>query len=187
MPEVDEQARLTALRSYQILDTEPEAAFDDLTLLASQICGTPMALITLIDEDRQWFKSERGIGIRETERSVAFCTHAIKQPGRIMEVPDTREDARFRENPFVTGQPHIRFYAGAPLVTPDGYALGTLCVVDKVPRELRPEQQQALRVLARHVMTQLELRRRTGALTRAHEECDQVKENLAKAQSEVAK
>ena len=113
MPEVDEQARLTALRSYQILDTEPEAAFDDLTLLASQICGTPMALITLIDDHRQWFKSERGIGIRETERSVAFCTHAIKQPGRIMEVPDTREDdssARTPSSPasrtFVSTQAH---------------------------------------------------------------------------------
>ncbi len=114
MPPVDEQARLAALRRYRILDTDPEPAFDDLTMLASHICGTPMALITLIDEDRQWFKSEVGVGIRETERSIAFCTHAIKQPG-IMEVPDAREDDRFRHNPMVIGEPHIRFYAGAPL------------------------------------------------------------------------
>ena len=111
MPPVDEQARLAALRRYRILDTDPEQAFDDLTMLASHICGTPMALITLIDEDRQWFKSEVGVGIRQTERSIAFCTHAITQPG-IMEVPDAREDERFRHNPIVVGEPHIRFYAG---------------------------------------------------------------------------
>ena len=121
----DEQARLAALRRYRILDTEPERAFDDLTMLASYICGTPMALITLIDEDRQWFKSEVGIGVRETERSVAFCTHAIQHPG-IMEVPDAREDPRFRQP---AGHRHAAhpLYAGAPLVTPDGHALGTLC------------------------------------------------------------
>ncbi|HTM33966.1 MAG TPA: ATP-binding protein [Vicinamibacterales bacterium] len=185
MPEVDEQARLTALRSYQILDTEPEAAFDDLTLLASQICGTPMALITLIDEDRQWFKSERGIGIRETERSVAFCTHAIKQPGRIMEVPDTREDARFRENPFVTGQPHIRFYAGAPLVTPDGYALGTLCVVDTEPRRLTPEQMEALSALRHQAQAQLELRRRLMDLRRALADRDKAEAEQAELIKEL--
>jgi anti-sigma regulatory factor (Ser/Thr protein kinase) len=172
MSAVDEQARLMALRRYRILDTEPEAAFDDLTLLASKICGTPMALITLIDEDRQWFKSERGIGIRETERSVAFCTHAIKQPGRILEVPDTREDDRFRENPFVTGQPHIRFYAGAPLVTPDGYALGTLCVVDTEPRRLSAEQMEALSALRHQAQAQLELRRRLDDLRQALAERD---------------
>src|SRR5512139_1989505 len=160
MPPVDEQARLAALRRYRILDTEPEEAFDELTLLASHICGTPMALITLIDEDRQWFKSERGLGVRQTERSVAFCTHAITQPNQIMEVPDTREDERFRENPFVKGQPHIRFYAGAPLVTPDGYALGTLCVVDTEPRRLTPGQIRALSALRHQAQAQLELRRK---------------------------
>lgn len=153
----DEQARLAALRRYRILDTEPERAFDDLTMLASHICGTPMALITLIDEDRQWFKSEVGIGVRETERSVAFCTHAIQHPG-IMEVPDAREDPRFRDNPLVTGAPHIRFYAGAPLVTPDGHALGTLCVVDTEPRRLTPEQNRMLDALRRQAQAQLDLR-----------------------------
>jgi hypothetical protein len=157
MPPVDEQARLAALRRYRILDTDPEQAFDDLTMLASHICGTPMALITLIDEDRQWFKSEVGVGIRETERSIAFCTHAIAQPG-IMEVPDARDDERFRHNPMVVGVPHIRFYAGAPLITPDGHGLGTLCVVDTKPRRLTAEQAQALDALRRQAQAQLELR-----------------------------
>jgi len=179
MSPVDEPGRLAALRRYHILDTEREEAFDDLTLLASHICGTSMALITLIDEDRQWFKSERGLGIRETERSVAFCTHAIKQPERILEVPDTREDDRFRENPFVTGQPHIRFYAGAPLVTPDGYALGTLCVVDTEPRRLTPGQMQALSALRHQAEAQLELRRRIAELKQALAERDRARDEQA--------
>ena len=161
---VDEQARVAALRRYRILDTDAEEAFDDLTLLASHVCGTPMALITLIDENRQWFKSQRGLhGVRETERSVAFCTHAIEHAD-IMEVPDTREDERFRHNPFVTGQPHIRFYAGAPLVTPDGYALGTLCVVDTEPRRLSADQMRALDALRHQAQAQLELRLRLDEL-----------------------
>ncbi|HVG86848.1 MAG TPA: ATP-binding protein [Vicinamibacterales bacterium] len=167
MPPVDEQARLAALQRYRILDTAPEGAFDDLTLLASQICGTPMALITLIDENRQWFKSEHGFdGVRETERSVAFCNHAITDAS-ILEVPDTREDARFRHNPFVTGRPHIRFYAGAPLVTPDGHALGTLCVVDIEPRRLSPGQMRALDALRHQVQDQLELRLKLRQLEQA--------------------
>jgi anti-sigma regulatory factor (Ser/Thr protein kinase) len=171
MPIADEQARLAALRRYRILDTEPEEAFDDLTLLASHICGTPMALLTLVDEDRQWFKSERGLGVRETERSVAFCTHAITD-SRIMEVPDTRKDERFRNNPFVTGQPHIRFYAGAPLMTPDGFALGTLCVVDIRPRRLSAEQIRALDALRHQAQAQLELRRKLDELHQALAERD---------------
>jgi anti-sigma regulatory factor (Ser/Thr protein kinase) len=172
MTPVDEKARLAALRRYRILDTDPEEAFDDLTFLASHICNTPIALISLIDENRQWFKSRRGLdGVRETERSVAFCTHAIQQP-RIMEVPDTREDERFRHNPFVTGQPHIRFYAGAPLVTPDGYALGTLCVVDTEPRRLSPAQMRALDALRHQAQAQLELRLGLDELQRALDERD---------------
>jgi anti-sigma regulatory factor (Ser/Thr protein kinase) len=166
MPIADEQARLAALRRYRILDTEPEQAFDDLTMLASHICGTPMALITLIDGDRQWFKSEIGVGVRETERSIAFCTHAIQDSG-IMEVHDAREDDRFRHNPMVVGMPHIRLYAGAPLVTPDGHALGTLCVVDTKPRRLTQDQTQALEALRRQAQAQLELRRNLDDLQAA--------------------
>ena len=133
-----EAARLAALRAYQILDTPPERSFDDLTLLASHICGTPMALITLVDEDRQWFKSRIGVSFVETSRAISFCTHAIKQR-EIMIVPNALTDERLRDNPTVTGDLHIRFYAGAPLITRDGHALGTLCVLDHVERTLTPE------------------------------------------------
>ena len=153
----DEPGRLAALRRYRILDTDPERAFDDLTALASHICGTPIALISLIDADRQWFKSRVGITIAETSRSVSFCTHAIQQRDLYV-VPDARSNATFRDNPFVAAENGIRFYAGAPLVTPQGYALGTLCVVDKVPRTLTPEQVEALDALRRQAEAQLELR-----------------------------
>src|SRR5918995_1924367 len=156
--ETGEQQRLAALRRYRILDTEPERAFDDLTLLASQICGTPMALITLVDEDRQWFKSRVGVSVSETSRSISFCTHAIEQPGLFV-VSDTHEDRRFRDNPLVAGDPHVRFYAGAPLITPDGHALGTICVADRVPRQLTADQRESLLALKRQVEMQLELRR----------------------------
>lgn len=169
---IDESARLSALHRYRILDTEPEQRFDDLTLLASQICDTPMSLITLIDSHRQWFKSRVGLDVAETSRGVAFCTHAIQQPA-IMQVPDATNDARFRDNPFVTGQPNIRFYAGAPLITPDGHALGTLCVMDVRPRTLSPDQLKALDALRRQVQAQLELRGNLDALAAALKERDQ--------------
>ena len=162
----DETARLAALARYRILDTEPERAFDDLTLLASQICGTPMALITLIDADRQWFKSRVGVSVTETSRSIAFCSHAIEQRDMFI-VADARGDERFRDNPMVTGEPRIRFYAGAPLVTPDGHALGTLCVVDQVPRTLTAGQVEALKALRRQAEAQLELRAKLMELTDA--------------------
>jgi anti-sigma regulatory factor (Ser/Thr protein kinase) len=167
----DESARLAALHRYRILDTDPERHFDDLTMLASHICGTPMALITLVDADRQWFKSRVGISITETARAVSFCGHAIRHRD-IFIVPDARHDDRFRENPFVTQDPEIRFYAGAPLVTPDGHALGTLCVMDRVARTLTREQLEALSALCRQAESQLELRRNLIELKAALAERD---------------
>lgn len=154
----NEAARLAALERYAILDTEPEQSFDDLTLLASFICKTPVALISLIDGHRQWFKSRVGISVSETPREVAFCSTAIQQT-EIFVVPDALQDERFRNNPFVVSDPHIRFYAGAPLINEDGYALGTICVVDQTPRELTPEERDALKALSRLVLAQMEFRR----------------------------
>ena len=164
--QTDEQARLAALRRYRILDTEPEQRFDDLTLLASHICGTPIALITLIDADRQWFKSRVGVTIQETARNVAFCNDAIRRP-ELYVVPDATRDERYRTNPFVMGEPNIRFYAGAPLLTPDGYALGTICVIDRRPRTLTSDQSAALEALRRQAEAQLELRENLSELTQA--------------------
>jgi anti-sigma regulatory factor (Ser/Thr protein kinase) len=164
---MDESARLAALRRYRILDTDPEQAFDDLALLASQICEAPIAYISLIDEDRQWFKSRIGLSVTETARNVSFCTHAIQRPHEVMVVPNALEDQRFADNPMVVGDPKVRFYAGAPLVTPDGHALGTLCVVDKVPRQLTPDQLNALDALRRQAEAQLELRRNLNELREA--------------------
>jgi GAF domain-containing protein len=159
----NEKKRLKVLWQYEVLDTVPEELFDDLTELAARICEAPIALISLVDEKRQWFKSKVGTTVNETSRDLSFCAHAIRQSGLFI-VPDATQDARFANNPLVVSEPKIRFYAGAPLVTPDGYALGTLCVIDKVPRELREDQKQALSILARHVVSQLELRRRSREL-----------------------
>ena len=155
----NEEARLEALRDLEILDTPPEPEFDDLALIASQICGTPISAISLIDHHRQWFKASVGFQTRETSRDLAFCAHAILQRGLFI-VPDAMEDPRFSTNPLVTTDPKIRFYAGAPLRTADGHALGTICVLDRTPRQLTEEQENALRALSHQVETQLELRRR---------------------------
>lgn len=167
----DETARLAALREYALLDTAPEEAFDDLTRLAAFVCGAPIALISLVDAQRQWFKSCQGVELLETPREIAFCAHGI-QSADVMIVPDALADARFSDNPLVTGEEHIRFYAGAPLVTPSGYPIGMICVKDTVPRELTPEQVEALRVLGRQVIAQCELRRQITLLETAIQERD---------------
>ncbi len=156
----NEGQRLAALRAHAILDTPPEQEYEDLVALAAHICGTPMASITLVDETRQWFKARLGLTVAETPRAISFCAHAIAAPGDdVFIVPDARADRRFRDYENVMNDPRIRFYAGAPLVTSDGLALGTLCVIDREPRELNEEQLRALRVLRRHVVNSLELRR----------------------------
>ena len=153
-------ARVAALRALGILDTPPEPNYDDLTRLAAQICQVPIALISLVDADRQWFKARVGLDPAETPRELSFCAHAIAEPQTdVFVVPDASADPRFAANALVTGAPHIRFYAGTPLVTHDGWALGTLCVIDRVPRQLTPDQLHALTTLRRHILDALELRR----------------------------
>ena len=153
----NEAERLRTLRSYKILDTKPEERFDELTRLAALICGVPISLISLIDADRQWFKSRFGLNVQETPRAQAFCTHAIMQPEMFV-VPDASQDERFAQNPLVTGDPHIRFYAGAPLAARDGHLLGTLCVIDREPHTLTKTQMEALKIVARLVIGNMELR-----------------------------
>jgi len=157
----NETERLAALHRYNVLDSMPEQDYDDLTTIAAQICGTPIALISLLDQDRQWFKSRYGMSTTETPREQALCSHAILNPDQVMVVSDTRLDQRFADNPLVTSAVNLQFYAGAPLVTADGFALGTICVLDQTPRQLTAEQINALQALSRQVMTQLEIRRKT--------------------------
>ena len=152
-----EQDRLAALKRYKILDTPPEIAFDNIVKIAAQICDVPIALISLVDEDRQWFKAAKGLDTNETPREIAFCDHAIRQQD-VLIVADAAADGRFSSNPLVTDDPHLRFYAGAPLETSDGFPLGTLCVLDRTPRELTDDQVFALKALAHQVMIQIEYR-----------------------------
>ena len=155
---LDETHRQQALDRYRVLDSLPEQSYDDIVQLAAAICDVPMALVSLIDRDRQWFKAKLGLDDDQTERRIAFCDHAIREPERLMEIKDAREDARFRDNPLVTDGLNIRFYAGAPLVNADGAALGTVCVIDDEPKELDERQRESLQALARLTMSLLDAR-----------------------------
>jgi signal transduction histidine kinase len=177
----NETDRLAALHALDILDSGPEQDFDDIVALASNVCATPMSLVSLLDADRQWFKARVGTDLTESSRELSFCSHAILG-GDLLVVPDATRDARFADNPMVTAAGGIRFYAGAPLITTDGQALGALCVVDQEPRNLNVEQLQALRALARQVIAQMELRRHSVVLantTARLQELERRKDDLA--------
>jgi GAF domain-containing protein len=163
---VDEFARQRALDTYRVVDSLPDDAYDDIVQLASALCEAPIALISLIDRDRQWFKARTGLDIEQSRRDIAFCDHVIREPDRLMEVPDAAADSRFVDNPFVT-EDDIRFYAGMPLVTPGGAPIGTVCVLDKEPRQLSETQKRGLAALARLTMNLLEARHRERELERA--------------------
>jgi len=180
----NEAERLKTLRGYCVLDTEPEAVFDELTQVASRICNTPIALISLVDETRQWFKSRVGLDAAETPREMAFCAHALAQ-SELLEVPDALDDARFATNPLVTGAPNIRFYAGAPLIAPNSCKIGTLCAIDYVPRKLTTAQRSALQALSRAVVAEMELRKRMRELTSVVVERDIAHQQLKQANDEL--
>ena len=173
----EETSRQDALRACGVLDTLPEAQYDGIARLAAAICGTPIALVSLVDCDRQWFKARVGIGATQTPRASSFCDHALASPGLFL-VPDALADARFRDNPLVTGDPNIRFYAGAPLTDPDGFALGALCVIDRVPRDLTAVQRDALATLAGQVAVLLEARRQVARLERSRGELQRANAQL---------
>jgi GAF domain-containing protein len=166
-----ERERLEALRAYNILDTPSEQNYDDITSLAAFICDVPIALISLVDADRQWFKSKLGLNVNETPRDVSFCAHAILSK-EVLIVNDARDDERFAHNPLVNGTPGIRFYAGVPLTTPNALEIGTLCVIDHRPRVLSDVQKNTLEALARQVVTQLELQRVSNQLANALDKID---------------
>lgn len=180
----DELSRLKDLYEYDVLDTEAEKSFDDLTLLASDICETPISLISLVDPDRQWFKSKQGIDVAETARDISFCSHAILE-NQVFEVQNALTDTRFHDNPLVTNDPNIRFYAGAPLITPRGNAIGTLCVISDKPKKLSSKQINALTVLSKEVIAQLELRLNNKKLVMALEKQKAHNKELEKLKEEA--
>ena len=176
MPPLDaaEDARLAALAEYCVLDTPAEDDYDDLTRVAAEVCGTPIALLSLVDRHRQWFKARVGLDAEQTPREQAFCAHALGRKAPLV-VADAAADPRFLDNPLVTGEPNIRFYAGAPLVVAGGQAIGTLCVIDRRPRVLEPAQLSALQALSRQVSRLLELRRVNAALAAALAEAERLR------------
>lgn len=180
----DERLRLADLLGYNILDTAPDPEFDDFTTLASHVCAAPIAIITLLDEKRQWFKSRIGLEASETPRVIAFCDHTVATK-QFFIVPDALADPRFRNNPLVQGSPHIRFYAGVPLATPQGNVIGTLSVIDTVPRQLSPHHEQVLRILARHVMVLMELRKSIATLSVAVSERNRAEQELRQIQIDL--
>lgn len=175
---IGESERLAALGAYSILDTLPEPEYDAITRIASEICHTSISLISLIDEKRQWFKSRKGLDATETHRNFAFCAHAINEPEKMLEVSDSRVDNRFADNPLVTGAPHVIFYAGIPLVSPEGQAIGTLCVIDHQPKKLNENQVGALKALSRQVMALLELRKHKSILEHNRKELKERNQSL---------
>ncbi len=184
---LNESLRLEALREYNILDSLSEKDYEDITVLAATICKTPFSLITFIDKDRQWFKSHYGVSISETKREYSFCAHALNSPEEALVVEDARKDKRFADNPMVTGDPYVIFYTGMPLVNPDGYAFGTLCVLDHEPRKLTGEQLSALRTLSNQVVTLLEMRKSNITLQKIKDELEIRNKELAQFASVVSR
>ena len=183
---VNEDERLAALSEYNILDTLPEKEYDDITRIAAEICDTPISLLTLIDSDRQWFKSKIGLEISETKRELAFCAHAILNPHEIFIVDNPSGDERFFDNPFVTGKPHIAFYAGVPLVNNSGTALGTLCVIDDKPKVLSSEQKITLAALARQIVSGFEIRKMNRQLEMQRNQLEKTNQDLSRFANIVA-
>ncbi|WP_128543816.1 GAF domain-containing protein [Larkinella soli] len=169
----NEPERLKALQDYHLLDTLPEEVFDEITRIATEICRTPISLISLVDENRQWFKSRQRLKAEETPRDQSFCAHAILDPDKVMVVSDARQDERFFDNPLTTGYPNVVFYAGAPLLDSEGHALGSLCVIDNRPRTLTENQLLSLKSLAKLVMAHFELRKKQMELLKKQQELDE--------------
>ncbi len=173
-----EKERLKNLESYSIMDTLPEEDFDNLTAIASEICDSPISLVSLIDNKRQWFKSHHGLDATETPKELAFCAHAINDPHNIFIVKDARKDERFHDNPLVTGEPHVTFYAGVPLSSEEGLPLGTLCVIDNKPKDLTPAQKHSLNALSQQVMNLMELRKKKILFEQVIQELEQKNQEL---------
>lgn len=180
----EDKERIKALRSYDIIDSQREQEYDDITELAAMIFDVPMALVTFIDKDRQWFKSAYGLEGSETHRQYAFCSHTILNPAEPLIVEDSRLDDRFKDNPYVKGEPHVIFYAGVPLVSDNGHGLGSFCILDSKPRTLTEKQVNGLKILARQVMNLMEIRKKTAELNVRAEALEMRGKNIDKIVNE---